>query len=177
MKKTRFILTVLVGLFTMTSLHAQIRERNYSTSTLGLGVDFALPTGKFNDKVNFGAGGSLLFMYPISESFSITGNVGYIRFIGEKVLKNIRYREGYVPIKAGARAFLFDNFFGSAELGAAISTANGNGNGTAFIYTPGVGLQLPMPKDGSLDIGLRYENWYRTSGTRSFIGARVGYNF
>lgn len=158
----------------LTSAKAQTKGRE---SKIGLGLDGAVPVGDYKNVADYGLGISLLYQKPVSESLSITGNVGYLRFHGPAVYNNIKYKEGYVPIKAGARYFLLPNFYGGAELGVAIPTANGYGSGTAFIYTPGLGTEFQVSKTGTLDIGVRYENWTRSGGTRSFGGIRAGYNF
>lgn len=145
---------------------------------IGLGFDFAFPAGSFGDVAKYGIGGSLLYQHPVSQHLSVTGNVGFFRFHGkQEVLMNIKYREGFVPIKAGLRYFIVENVFAAAEAGVAISTADGNGTGTAFIYVPGASVLFPVDKDSAVELGIRYENWARSSSTRSFIGLRAGYNF
>jgi len=145
---------------------------------IGLGVDVAFPTGSFGDAANYGIGGSLFYQHPVSRRVSVTGNVGFLRFHGKQaVLMNIKYREGFVPIKAGLKYFIAENIYGAAETGVSISTADGNGTGTAFIYVPGAGLMFPVNGSSSVELGVRYENWARSGGTHSFIGLRAGYNF
>jgi len=82
-----------------------------------------------------------------------------------------------VPIKAGLRYFISEYIYGGGEAGVSFSTANGNGSGIAFAYNPSVGVEFPVSNTGSIDAGIRYEGWSRGSGTRSFIGLHVGYNF
>ena len=160
--------------FMLNHVAAQTKSRE---SKLGLGLDIAIPTGAYQDQADYGLGFSLLYQKPVADNLSITGNVGYLRFHGPAVFDDIKYKEGYVPIKAGVRYFIARYFFAAAELGVAIPTANGYGSGTAFVYTPGIGASFPISKTGTLDIGIRYENWSRTDGTRSFAGIRAGYNF
>lgn len=175
--KKLFLLVALAAIFNLNAADAQTGDAALSKSKLGLGVDFAFPMGKFGDLLDYGVGGTLLYQHPVTKNLSITGNVGYLKFTGKEVLKGIRYKEGFVPIKAGARYFFAENFYGTAEAGITISTADGNGTGTSFVYVPGLGLEFPVSDNGSVDLGVRYESWYRSNGTRSFIGIRVGYNF
>lgn len=172
MKKI-FILAIAV-FFTLNNTHAQTNGRE---SKIGIGLDVALPVGDFSNTADYGIGASLLYQKPITRNLSITGNVGYLRFHGPAVFSNIKYKQGFVPIKAGIRFFLVPHVFATGELGISISTANGYGSGTSFTYTPGLGTTFPVGKTGMLDITARYENWSRSTGTLSFLGLRAGYNF
>lgn len=172
MKRISFI---AIALFLMVNgVNAQSKPEQ---SKLGLGLDVAFPVGNYKDVADYGFGVSLLYQNAVGQHLRITGNVGYLRFHGPAIFSNIKYKEGYVPIKAGARYFITGHLFLTGELGVAIPTANGYGSGTAFIYTPGVGTEFKITKTGSLDLGIRYENWARSNQTRSFAGIRAGYNF
>nr|WP_068887189.1 outer membrane beta-barrel protein [Pedobacter panaciterrae] len=173
MKKI-FFLTVVTSLFLFINANAQSSSQ-IAEPRLGIGFDLGLPIGNFGDFANYGTGGSLLYQHPVSKSLNITGNVGYIRFNGKETIGTLKYRQSFIPIKAGARYFITENIYGTAEVGAAIATANGSG--VSFIYTPGLGVEIPVSRTGSLDIGARYEGWAKNTGTLSFIGLRVGYNF
>jgi hypothetical protein len=168
--KTRFA-TIVFLLISITS-YAQ-----RPSSKLGIGIDFAFPQSNFGSNANYGVGPSILFQNPINTDLNFTVNVGYLRFNGDAVFSNIKYREGFVPIKVGVRYFFSEYIYGSAEAGTAISTANGNGSGIAFAYNPTLGVEFPVSDKGTIDAGIRYEGWSRSSGTRSFIGLRAGYNF
>jgi len=172
LKKISFLSLALFLMFNQLTAQTKSRE-----SQIGLGLDGALPVGDFKDVADYAIGVSLLYQKPVADNLSITGNVGYLRFHGPDVFTNIKYKEGFVPIKAGARYFFGSKVYAAAELGVSISTASGSGSGTSFVYVPGLGTTWPVGKNGSLDIGLRYENWTRSGGTRSFAGIRAGYNF
>lgn len=170
----RILLTAAAGFLMLCNAYAQSKA---GESKLGLGLDAAFPVGSYKDVADYGIGISLLYQKPVTENLSITGNIGYIRFHGPAIYSNIKYKEGYVPIKAGARYFIIPTVYGAAELGVAISTANGYGTGTAFAYAPRIGTEFKISNSGTLDIGLSYESWSRSGGTRSFGGIRAGYNF
>ena len=171
------LLLVFLTFSTLTAAKAQTGDPAMERPKFGIGLDFAYPMGSFKDQTNYGVGGSLLYQHPVAKNLSITGNVGYLRLNGKKTILNLNYKEGFIPVKAGARYFLAENIYGGAELGVSISTASGNGSGTSFIYVPAVGIEFPVADKGSVDLGVRYESWARSSGTRSFIGIRAGYNF
>lgn len=174
-KKISFLI-LMACIFGLNSSDAQTRDRAMNGPKLGLGLDFAFPVGDFDAQANYGFGGSLLYQHPVGERLSITGNVGYLRFNG-KSIGTLKYKEGYVPIKGGARYYITENIYGAGEAGIAISTANGSGSGTAFAYVPGLGVDFPVSDETRIDVGLRYESWTRSSGTRSFIGIRAGISF
>jgi len=173
MKKI-FFSTVLAVLFLFANARAQ-SSAQVAEPRLGIGFDLGLPIGDFGDFANYGLGASILYQHPVSTSLNITGNVGYIRFNGQQTIGALKYRQSFIPIKVGARYFLTQNLYGTAEVGSSIATANGSG--ASFIYTPGLGVEIPVSTTGSLDIGARYEGWVKNTGTLSFIGIRAGYNF
>lgn len=171
---SKLLWTVVVGFLMFNTVNAQSKPEQ---SKLGLGLDVAFPVGNYKDVADYGLGFSLLYQNAVAQHLRITGNVGYLRFHGPAIFSNIKYKEGYVPLKAGARYFITGQLFFSGEFGVAIPTANGYGSGTAFIYTPGLGTEFRITKSGSLDLGIRYESWARSNQTRSFAGIRAGYNF
>jgi hypothetical protein len=170
----KILLLVFAGFFILNNANAQT---NANESKIGIGLDAAFPFGNFRNTADYAIGVSLLYQKPVSENLSITGNVGYLRFHGPAVFSNIKYKQGFVPIKAGARYFIAKNIYGSGELGVAFSTAGGSGSGTSFAYVPSLGTEFPAGKTGSVDISVRYESWSRSNGTLSFAGIRAGYNF
>lgn len=173
MKKI-FFFNVVASLFFFTNTNAQSSSQ-IAEPRLGIGFDVGLPIGDFGDFANYGTGGSILYQHPVSESLNITGNVGYIRFNGKETIGTLKYRQSFIPIKVGVRYFITKNVYGTAEAGSSIATANGSG--VSFIYAPGLGFEIPVSNTGSLDIGARYEGWVKNTGTLSFVGLRVGYNF
>lgn len=170
----KIILIAAASFLILNHINAQT---NKYESKIGLGVDFGFPVGDYKNTADYGVGVSLLYQKPVSENLNITGNIGYLRFNGPEILANINYKEGFVPLKAGARYFIASYLYAAGELGVAFSTAYGKGAGTAFTYAPSLGAEFPVSKSGTVDVGLRYESWSRSSATLSFVGLRAGYNF
>lgn len=169
------ILSIVIACFF--TWNYSLAQTSGNESKIGLGLDAAFPVENFKNTADYGIGVSLLYQKPVAKNLNITGSVGYLRFHGPAVYSNIKYKQGFVPIKAGARYFIVPHVFAAADMGVSISTANGYGSGTSFSYAPGLGTVFPVSKTGTLDIGLRYENWSRSTGTLSFAGLRAGYNF
>lgn len=168
--KKLLLLTAVAGLFAFTSVNAQTK-----TPRLSIGAEFAFPMGDYGDVMNFGYGGSLQYQHPVAENLLVTGSAGYTRFQSKDIPGFGKISDGAIPIKAGARYYFGENFFGGAELGAAISTETGGKTG--FIYSPGIGVDFPVSDSGSIELGGRYEGWSVNGGTKSFIGLRLAYNF
>lgn len=170
--KKYLILVLMCFVMATKSVHAQKAGPSF-----GLGVDFAFPQSNFGNNANYGVGPSILFQNGISKNLNYTINVAYLKFNGDGVFTNVKYREAFVPIKAGLRYFFSEYIYGAGEAGISVSSANGSGSGSAFAYAPTVGVEFPVSNRGSIDAGIRYESWSRGNGTRSFIGLRAGYNF
>jgi hypothetical protein len=173
MKKI-ILLTALAGFFCFSRAHAQ---RNGDGARFGIGGDLILPVGSFGESTKIGTGGSLLLQLPLATDLRLTVGVAYLTIEGKEKFVGIKNRERYVPIKTGLKYFFTENIYGAGELGVALSTANGSGSGTAFAYSPGIGVEFPVAGAHSVDVGLRFEGWSRSNGTRSFLGLRAGFNF
>lgn len=181
--KRLFLLTAIAGIFAVSNVSAQKKDPAMSGQKLGIGVDFALPTGGTNDLYKLGFGGSLQFQTPIAQSLNFTGSAGYLNFTGKELIGNLKYpKYNAIPLKAGLRYFLAENFYVGGELGAAIGTSDGSR--TSFVYSPGLGVEFPVADKSTIELGARYEGW---SGDRkdnslivpvkSFVGLRLAFNF
>ncbi|MGE6221376.1 hypothetical protein [Nubsella zeaxanthinifaciens] len=176
MKKLLLSLALVAGLGL--AANAQTKDPAMNGSKLGVGADFAFPMGSFGDTYNFGVGGSLNLQAPIASKLNFVGEAGYLSFTGKEINTGIGTFKapsiGFVPLKAGIRYFLAENFYAQGQLGAAISTET-NG-GTAFLYAPSLGFEFPVDNKLAIDFGARYEGWSK-NGTSSFIGLRAALNF
>jgi len=185
--KKLFILSAIAGVFAFSNLSAQTKDVAMSGSKIGIGAEFAFPTGSFGDVYDFGYGGSLQFQTPIAAKLNFTATAGYLNFQGKDIADvngtTVKFADaGVVPVKIGARYFIAENFYAGGELGAAFGTSD-NAK-TAFVYTPNIGVEFPVADKGSIDLGARYEamsygdNDNRGyNGTNKFIGLRLAYNF
>lgn len=171
--KKLFLLTALAGVFAFSNVKAQ--DPAMQGKKLGIGAEFAFPMGDFGEFSDFGYGGSLMYQHPVSEKFKVTGSAGYLNFKSKENFVGVTLNSGYIPVKAGARYYIAENFFAGGELGAVFSTESGGG--TAFAYTPGIGVEFPVADNGAVELGARYEGWSANGGTSSFIGLRAAFNF
>lgn len=165
---------VIIGLIAgFTSVSAQSNNNGLLT----IGFEFGLPAGDFSNFYDSGTGVSLIYQSPVSERMFLTANLAYIRFSGKSQVGavNLKYKKDFVPLKAGVKYYLFNNVYGSAELGAAIGSGT-RSNGVAFAYSPGVGTELPFGNKSKIDLGLRYESWMK-GGSSNFFGLRAALMF
>ena len=177
--KKLFLLTAIAGVFAFSNVSAQTKDVAMTGQKLGIGAEFAFPTGDFGDVYNLGYGGSLQFQTPIAAKLNFTATAGYLNFTGKDYTTPIGTFKaadfGSIPVKIGARYFLAENFYAGGELGASFAT--GDNSGTAFVYTPNIGVEFPVADKASIDFGVRYEAWSRDSSTLRFVGLRLAYNF
>lgn len=147
---------------------------------LSIGAEFGFPTGDGSENLMI-VGGSLQYEHPVAKSFNLTGSAGYLSTMltgdAKTAAKALGFSTSYgtIPLKAGGKYYFGGNFYGAAELGAAISTETGGS--TAFVYSPGIGASFSVAPKSSLDFGVRYENWSADGGTSRFIGLRAAYAF
>ncbi|MFN0257824.1 outer membrane beta-barrel protein [Pedobacter ureilyticus] len=176
MKKLLLSLALVAGLGL--AANAQTKDPAMNGSKIGVGADFAFPMGDLKDGYDFGVGGSLNFQAPIANKLNFVGEAGYLSFTGKEVtFMGVTAKApsfGSIPVKAGVRYFLAENFYAQGQLGAAFSTESGGG--TSFLYAPSVGVEFPVADKMAIDFGARYEGW-SNNGTASFIGLRAALNF
>jgi hypothetical protein len=181
MKKLFLSLALIAGLGF--AANAQTKDPAMNGSKIGVGADFAFPMGDYADGAygaNYAFGGSLNFQAPIANKLNFVGEAGYLSHTSKEVAGQT-YSYGAIPLKAGVRYFLAENFYAQGQIGAAISTED-NGK-TGFLYAPSIGMEFPVANKMSVDFGARYEGWSnQTAGinstrTNSFIGLRAALNF
>ncbi len=188
---TKISAMLLVLLATAINVNAQNSTSSGSTYKgiiYSVGAETSLSVGNFKDLYKTSVGGSLQADIPVAENFYATVNAGFNDFIG----KNNIYGSGIsatnlqvLPVMAGLKYFPVPVFYVQADAGAAFvlnKSAVGYSKNAAFLYTPQVGIQLPVGGKSYIDAGVRYE---RTSQFNSalqnsklnFFGLRVAYAF
>lgn len=173
MKKLLLSLALVAGLGLAVNAQSK-KDPAMGGTKIGVGADFAFPMGDFGNFYDYGVGGSLNLQSPIADKLNFVGEAGYISFTTKKDLLGNTASFGTVPLKAGLRYSLAENFYAQGQVGAAVSTEK-NGK-TAFLYAPSIGVDFPVADKMSIDVGARYEGW-SNNGTSSFIGIRAALNF
>lgn len=178
MKKLFLSLALVAGL----GLAAQAQSKKdvaMGGKKLGIGGDFAFPTGDFSKAIDYGAGASVNFQNPIADKTNLVLEAGYLSMTSKSIL-GITFSYAYVPVKAGLRYFLAENLYAQGQVGAAIGAKSGYKTG--FLFAPAVGAEFPIGNKTTVDLGARYEGWTGQPGltgtqTNAFFGVRAALNF
>ncbi|MGB5982660.1 MAG: outer membrane beta-barrel protein [Nonlabens sp.] len=100
---------------------------NAQEGSIYAGLNVGLPIGDFGDSHTFGIGVEAGYLYPVSESLMVGGNVGFMSFSGDEVdlgpLGSVEIDAiNYVPIAATAIYSFGDSGFGvGADVGYALA--------------------------------------------------------
>jgi hypothetical protein len=140
-------------------------DKNYDQGfRLGFGLNAGAATG---DYFNFALGGDVRLQYDLSQKTSLTLTTGYTHlFAEEDEIDDL----GYIPLKAGFKAFVWgDRFYVLGEAGAGFAVT-GDYDETTFLWAPGIGYANDV-----IDLSLRYEgaNDFKTDQ----IALRLAYGF
>jgi Outer membrane protein beta-barrel domain len=187
MKKTRKI-GVSTALFVIVALAAQAQStpppaNNNQEFRLSVGPDFALPIGNIAHAYSWSFGGSVQADIPMAQNLYVVITAGYTDvFVKSKEIpgRNIQM----IPVKAGVKYFLLDNFL--YIQGQAGATFLGNKSAlfadksTAFSYAPQIGVLLKLGGKDYIDAGFRYEevsSFYTDGSHENFLGLRLAWSF
>jgi hypothetical protein len=111
-------------------------------------------------------GADVRLQYDLSKRTSVTLTTGFTNLFINNGVKDL----GFIPIKAGFKAFIFDDqFYVLGEIGGGIAVTNGYKKDT-YIWTPGIGYANKI-----VDVSLRYEAY--TEYDTNQIALRIAYGF
>ncbi|WP_299471289.1 hypothetical protein [Mucilaginibacter sp.] len=157
------------AIFIGTNVNAQTTPK--SVWRLGVGLEGGIPTGNAHDYFGAQIGGTARLQYGISDNLALTLTSGYYNFFAKNDYKNVGGDDlGMVPVKAGIKAFVSQNIYLGAEVGAGFETSLGKS--TKLIASPGIGWA-----NQSWDVGVRYENYSGQSNNYGLVGLRLAYGF
>lgn len=130
---------------------------------LGFGVNGGVTTG---DYFNWALGGDVRLQYDFTQRTSITLTTGYTHLFGEEDVKDL----GFIPVKAGFKAFVWENqFYVLGEVGAGFAVTN-NYDETTFLWAPGIGYANKY-----FDVSVRYEGLNDFNADQ--VALRLAYGF
>ncbi|MHC0448090.1 hypothetical protein ACWA1F_21965 [Flavobacterium sp. 3-218] len=170
MKKLQMLcLAAFTILFANTTFAQETEATNYDQGfRLGFGLNGGLPT---DNDYDWSLGGDVRLQYDLSKKTSLTLTTGFTNlFMGKDDLGNDIKDLGFIPAKAGFKAFVLkDQFYVLGELGAGFAVTNGY-NQTTFLWAPGIGYANKY-----IDLSVRYEDYhdFRTNQ----VALRVAYGF
>ena len=155
---------------------AQAQETNYDQGfRLGFGANVGYAT---NDPYKLALGGDIRGQYDLSKVYSLTLTTGFTNLF---VSKADGADLGFIPAKAGFKAFVWNNqFYVMGEAGAAFAVTNGY-NKTSLLLSPTIGYATKY-----VDVSLHYEHYNdfaRVNNDGSAgkgvgqVGVRLAYGF
>ncbi|MBB4801380.1 hypothetical protein HNP37_001441 [Flavobacterium nitrogenifigens] len=170
MKKLQIIcLAAFAFLFSNNTFAQDTAATNYDQGfRLGFGLNGGLPT---DGDYDWALGGDVRLQYDLSKKTSLTLTTGFTNlFMGKDDLGNNIKDVGFIPAKAGFKAFVLkDQFYVLGEVGAGFAVTNGYDK-TTFLWAPGIGYANKF-----IDLSVRYEDYhdFRTNQ----VALRVAYGF
>ncbi len=169
MKSTRNIqMTFIVAISLLLANHVNAQkteEPNYDQGfRLGFGINAGVPTDE--DVYNYALGADARLQYDLSKKTSLILTTGFTNLF----ISNDRKDLGIIPVKAGFKAFVWeDQFYVLGEVGGAFAVTNGVNQHT-YLFAPGIGYASKY-----IDVSVRYEGY--TEYDTNQIALRLAYGF
>lgn len=177
-KKIKMLSIVAVSTMFANNIQAQdaAPAKNYDQGfKLGFGVSGGYAT---QDPYKLALGADARLQYDLTKRYSLTLTTGFSNlFVSEADGSDL----GFIPAKAGFKAFVWnDEFYVMGEAGAAFAVTNGY-NQTSLLLAPSIGYASKY-----IDVSLRYEHYsdfptVNNSGTAGKglgqVGVRLAYGF
>ncbi len=140
-----------------------------------VGAELGVITGDLKASNSVGIGGTAQAEYNVASGTDITLTAGFVSYLGKSAGTNIKYKAlGVLPIRAGIKYTIIDNFYGAAQLGAGIISNNG---GAAFAYSPLIGYEFTMNSGKTIDASLKYDGYSKSNANFGAVGIRLAYKF
>lgn len=176
--KIKFVLVLAISMMFANNSNAQDTQAatNYDQSfRLGFGLNAGYAV---HDPYKLALGADARLQYDLSKRYSVTLTTGFTNLF---VSKADGSDLGFIPAKAGFKAFIWnDQFYVMGEAGAAFAVTNGY-NKTSLLLAPSFGYATKY-----VDISLRYEHYNDFARTNSNgsagtgvgqVGVRLAYGF
>ena len=168
---------IIVGLLAALLFYASSSAQKGNTQ-IGVGTDFAIPTGDFGSIFKPGMGFYVKGLLGVGQAGQVTFTSGYSSF---KAVQDFPLKSGIAPLLLGYRAN-FNGFFVEPQFGFSINNATSEGldgeapmkeQGGSVMWAAGVGYVF----NNKLEVGARYESASNKGTTIGLFGLRLGYNF
>jgi len=160
-----FCLATFALLYANTTFAQDNQTKNYDQGfRLGFGVNGGVPT---DGDYDWALGGDVRLQYDLTKKTSLTLTTGFTNlFVSEENAKDL----GFIPAKAGFKAFIWeDQFYLLGEVGAGFAVTNGY-NDTTFLWSPGIGYANKY-----IDVSVRYEDYNKFKTNQ--VALRLAYGF
>lgn len=188
--KTSIKIAALVVAIMGSSVASKAQTVKTKTSTgiiYSVGAETGLALGDAKDLHKWSLGGSIGADIPVADQFYATINAGYQNNFGKKNVFGTGIAaidDHLLPVKAGLKYFAAGPLYIQGEAGAIFSLNKadaGYTKTTAFLYTPTIGVLLPLGGSSYLDAGVQYEGSTKFNSfdysKENILGVHVAYAF
>ena len=177
--KIKFVLVLAISMMFANNSNAQDTPAAAANYDQGFRLGFGLNAGyAVHDPYKLTLGADARLQYDLSKRYSVTLTTGFTNlFVSQADGSDL----GFIPAKAGFKAFVWnDQFYVMGEAGAAFAVTNGN-NQTSLLLAPSIGYATKY-----IDISLRYEHYndfarLNNNGSAGTgvgqVGVRLAYGF
>ncbi|MDL2143097.1 hypothetical protein QQY79_11250 [Flavobacterium tructae] len=157
-------LAAFAFLYANTTFAQDSTIKNYNQGfRLGFGLNGGIPT---DNDYKWSLGGDVRLQYDLSKKTSLTLTTGFTNLFMKNDTKDL----GFIPAKAGFKAFIWeDQFYVLGEVGAGFAVTNGYDD-TTFLWAPGIGYANKY-----IDISVRYEDYNKFKTNQ--VALRLAYGF
>jgi hypothetical protein len=167
-QKITFVLVLAISMMFASNSNAQDTQAatNYDQSfRLGFGLNAGYAV---HDPYKMALGADARLQYDLSKRYSVTLTTGFTNlFVSEVDGSDL----GFIPAKAGFKAFVWnDQFYVMGEAGAAFAVTN-DYHKTSLLLAPSIGYATKY-----VDISLRYEHYndFARKNSNGSAGTGVG---
>ncbi|MFV5684474.1 hypothetical protein ACM55I_03420 [Flavobacterium sp. GB2R13] len=166
--KIKMLFVFAIAMMFASNVQAQETKEatNYDQGfRLGFGVNAGYSV---SDPYKLALGADARVQYDLSKRYSLTLTTGYSNLFVSKADGNDL---GFIPAKAGFKAFVWnDQFYVMGEAGAAFAVTN-NYNKTSLLLSPSIGYASKY-----IDVSLHYEHYsdFEKLNNNGSIGKGVG---
>jgi len=189
MKTSITILSVaiaLTGLTLRATAQSSSADSLKARPSFSIGADGGFSAGSFKHTNGWNIGGSLQADIPIAQQLYFSANASYLNFYGRTNIDGTGVSSPgihFLPVKAGLKLFVLSDIYVQADAGAGFILNKdevGSQRTTAFIYSPQVGIKLPLTGNSFIDASALYEASTKySSGVDNtkvnFFGLRLAY--
>jgi hypothetical protein len=177
-EKIKFVLVLAISIIFANNSNAQETQtaKNYDQGfRLGIGLNAGYAA---HDPYKLALGADARLQYDLSKRYSVTLTTGFTNlFVSQADGSDL----GFIPAKAGFKAFVWnDQFYVMGEAGAAFAVTN-DYHKTSLLLAPSIGYATKY-----IDVSLRYEHYndfarINNNGTAGKgvgqLGVRLAYGF
>jgi hypothetical protein len=160
MKKIILAAFILIG-----AISANAQKGNDSKINFNVGAEIGFANGNLGITHSLGLGATAQIEYEVNEKTRAIATSGIINYSGRSIDGATKFSGlTAIPVLVGAKYYLSDNFFGTAQIGLSLFSGV-----SPFTYSPGLGFMI----NEKIEALVKYTGYSNLGGA---FGVRVAYN-